>query len=133
MKNEKGFTLIELIVVIVIIGILAAIAIPRFMGAQDRARIGAAEADVTKLRQAAALFEIDHATYDLSAYNTTDYDAFVAALVDPDTNAYMVLPENGVTFDFTSYDGDANTFTIVVAAKDNNTTPITGTPEKTYH
>lgn len=40
MKNKKGFTLIELIVVIAILGILAAIAIPRFAGFTDKAKQG---------------------------------------------------------------------------------------------
>ncbi|MCK4307776.1 hypothetical protein KAW50_06095 [candidate division WOR-3 bacterium] len=53
----------ELIVVIVIIGILAAIAIPRFTGAQNRARIGACQSDLDLIRQSLALFEIDHAGY----------------------------------------------------------------------
>ncbi|HBH13412.1 MAG TPA: hypothetical protein DDX29_09915 [Clostridiales bacterium] len=39
-RNKKGFTLIELIVVIAILGILAMIAIPRFSGFTDRAKIG---------------------------------------------------------------------------------------------
>jgi len=137
MKN-KGFTLIELIVVIVIIGILAAIAIPRFMGAQDRARIGAAEAEVTKMRQAVSLFEIDYATYNLNkvhgvVYSTTAYaTGFVALLLQPDGTPYMDLPDT-VNFNTFTYSGDDSTYTITVKAKDTRNTLITGIPTKTYH
>lgn len=52
-RNRKGFTLIELVVVVAIIGILAAIAIPRYMAAQERARESAHAANLATLKSAA--------------------------------------------------------------------------------
>jgi prepilin-type N-terminal cleavage/methylation domain-containing protein len=51
--NRKGFTLIELVIVAVIIGTLAAIAIPRYVGSKDRAYLAAMKADL----HIAALYE----------------------------------------------------------------------------
>lgn len=60
-KNDEGFTLIELMVVVLIIAILIAIAIPTFLGAQDRARDRGAQSDLRNSLTAAKTLATDNA------------------------------------------------------------------------
>jgi general secretion pathway protein G len=59
----RGFTLIEIMVVVVIIGLLAAIVAPNVMRQLDRAMVTRAEADIQSLNGSLKLFRLDHYRY----------------------------------------------------------------------
>ena len=62
-KAMRGFSLIEVLVVVVIISILAAVVVPRIMDEPDRARVVRAEQDIQALVTALNLYRLDNATY----------------------------------------------------------------------
>ena len=72
LKTKKGFTLIELMVVIVIIGILVAIALPNFIAAQDRAKLSSVKANAHTLQTILETYAVDWGgQYASNTANTT--------------------------------------------------------------
>lgn len=61
--KQTGFTLIELMVVLVILGVLAALIVPKVMDRPDEARVMAAKQDIAAIGQALKLYRLDNMRY----------------------------------------------------------------------
>jgi general secretion pathway protein G len=62
-RNGKGFTLVEIMVVVVILGILAVLIVPRVIGRSDEARVAAAKHDIAAISQSLKLYKLDNGRF----------------------------------------------------------------------
>jgi general secretion pathway protein G len=80
LKKQQAFTLIEIMIVVVILGILAAVVIPKILDRPDQARVTAAKADIAVIMQQLKLYRLDN-----SFYPSTD-QGLQSLTVKPATN-----------------------------------------------
>ncbi|HEX9390066.1 MAG TPA: type II secretion system major pseudopilin GspG [Usitatibacteraceae bacterium] len=87
-KRQSGFTLIEVMIVVVILGILAAVVIPKLLDRPDQARVTAAKSDIAVIMQQLKLYRLDN-----TFYPSTD-QGLQALIVKPSTQP---IPANWKT------------------------------------
>jgi general secretion pathway protein G len=88
MSRQSGFTLLEVMVVVVILGILAALVVPKIISRPDEARVIAAKQDIASLQQALKLYRLDNLRY------PTTEQGLQALVVKPGTSP---IPPNWKT------------------------------------
>jgi len=105
--RQAGFTLVELLIVVIILGILAAIVLPQFASTTDDAKIAALDTDLSGLRSAVELYYQQHGAYPSAAGDGTNAAntaaAFTSQLTQYSSAAGAVNNAKTTVFKFGPY------------------------------
>ncbi len=93
--TPRAFTLIELLIVVAIIAILAAIAVPNFLEAQVRAKVSRVRSDLRTLRTGVEAYRVDHDHYPEGTDNPARYPADIASFFGPLAPGYYTFRTGG--------------------------------------
>ena len=108
-KNERGFTLVELLIVVIILAVLSGIAVPSYMALRNRARESGTESEMRNIATAIEMYNADKNYYP----KTSSIDELKVAL-EGDPGYMAVVPTKdmwGVGYGYESTDGKTYTLT----------------------
>jgi general secretion pathway protein G len=116
--DTEGFTLVELIVVIAVLGILSGIAVPRLTGVLDKAKYATGEALLANLKTPLELYRVEKNNYPTT--NGNDYDDLETALKEYMGNFSNLLAKNSSDdWYFESYSStDDSTYILIIQHPD---------------
>jgi len=99
LRNQKGFTLMELMIVIVIIGVLAAVGVPAYKGYTDRAKKAACDAQIKTVKTAVGMYYADEGKYPdgLTAANLATYIDNITDLINCPADSATQYTYNATT------------------------------------
>lgn len=129
LHNEKGFTLVEILIVVAVVGILAAIAVPSYRYVLDRARRTSSMAALDIVRKDMELYLLDNGSYPLKIKfkNFTDQNG---APILSGNNWQLV---KGKIYKWDNYKYKTGTYTLKAQALDSGHTVLTLTPQGVTH
>ncbi len=107
-RDEKGFTLVELLIVVIILAVISGIAVPSYLALRNRARESATENEMRNIATAVEMYAADNnGSYPTSA-DATALASDISAYMDnmPTADAW------GTTYQYTSADADGSSYTL---------------------
>jgi general secretion pathway protein G len=122
-NNQRGFTLIEIMVVVVILAVLGALVVPNILGKVDTARVTAAKTDIKSIATALDLYRLDNFKYPTTEQGL---QALVKQPADPSITNYpphgylATLPKDpwGNPYTYTSPGADGREYEIMSYGRD---------------
>ncbi|HKK92794.1 MAG TPA: prepilin-type N-terminal cleavage/methylation domain-containing protein [Longimicrobiales bacterium] len=110
MNDRNGFTLVELLVIMVIVGILAAIALPRYASTRERAYVSSMKADLRNLSSKQEIYHSESSTYtqDATALGLRTSEGVTVVIGEAETSGWSALATHESTpIECALYYGDA--------------------------